>query len=89
MTDSQLHKLHRQELLEILFEMRKEMDSLIEENKSLKKQLENKSELTEEILELVRETAEGVRSLRGESSREPLTDEASLENAEQCEVNGE
>lgn len=52
MTDKELHKLKRSELLDLLFYMRKELDSLQEENESLKKQIEN-SKHTHEMLEKI------------------------------------
>lgn len=41
MTDKELRKLKRADLLEILFYLRKEADALREENDSLRQQLEN------------------------------------------------
>ena len=52
MTDKELHKLKRLELLDLLFYMRKELDELQEENKNLKKQIEN-SESNREMLEKI------------------------------------
>ncbi|MCM1506651.1 MAG: hypothetical protein NC177_05900 [Ruminococcus flavefaciens] len=52
MTDKELHKLKRPELLELLFYMRKEIDSLQEENENLKKRIEN-SEKNREMLEKI------------------------------------
>lgn len=52
MTDKELHKLKRLELLDLLFYMRKEMDELQEENERLKKQIEN-SEHNREMLEKI------------------------------------
>ncbi|MCI6560999.1 MAG: hypothetical protein MR434_06275 [Ruminococcus sp.] len=44
MTDKELHKLKRSELLELLFCMRDELDKLREENDELRKKLENTAE---------------------------------------------
>lgn len=52
MTDKELRKLKRLELLDLLFYMRKELDELQEENESLKKQIEN-SEYNREMLEKI------------------------------------
>lgn len=52
MTDKELRKLKRLELLDLLFYMRKELDELQEENDSLKKQIEN-SEHNREMLEKI------------------------------------
>lgn len=56
MTDKELHKLKRAELLDLLFFMRKELDELQEENDRLKKQLESSSaehEMIEKIFRAV------------------------------------
>ncbi len=52
MTDKELHKLKRPELLDLLLYMRKELDELQEENESLKRQIEN-SEANREMLEKI------------------------------------
>lgn len=52
MTDKELRKLKRIELLDLLFYMRKEMDELQEENERLKKQVEY-SEKNSEMLEKI------------------------------------
>ena len=52
MTDKELHKLKRSELLDLLFYMRKELDGLQEENDNLKKQLEE-SKSNREMLEKI------------------------------------
>ena len=44
MTDKELHKLKRSDLLELLFCMRDELDKLREENDELRKKLENTAE---------------------------------------------
>ena len=44
MTDKELHKLKRSELLELLFCMRDALDKLREENDELRKKLENTAE---------------------------------------------
>ena len=41
MTDKELHKLKKSELLELLFTMRKEIDLLQTENNDLKQKLDN------------------------------------------------
>lgn len=52
MTDKELHKLKRSELLDLLLYMRRELDELQAENESLKKQVEN-SEYNREMLEKI------------------------------------
>lgn len=52
MTDKELHKLKKPELLEILFTMRKEIDDLQTENDELKQKLDAAS-LNREILEKI------------------------------------
>lgn len=51
MTERELHKLKRQELLEILVSLRKELDSETEKNNRLRIQLEEKDS---EVLRLLR-----------------------------------
>lgn len=61
MTDKELHKLKRPELLDLLLYMRKEIDRLQEENEHLKKQnevLENNREILEKIFNAVRPESE-------------------------------
>lgn len=56
MTDKELHKLKRSELLELLFCLREELDTLREENENLKQRLEganNNHEILEKILHAV------------------------------------
>lgn len=62
MTDKELRKLKRSELLEILYYLQKEVETLQEENESLKQQLENaqggiSSENLEKIIEAVKSAA--------------------------------
>lgn len=51
MTDKELRKLKRTELLEILFYLQKEVDSLKQENSELKLRLDNSGELSEEFMQ--------------------------------------
>lgn len=56
MTDKELHKLKKTELLELLFTMRKEIDNLQTENKNLKEKLDDASvnrKMLEKILNAV------------------------------------
>jgi hypothetical protein len=52
MTDKELHKLKKTELLELLFTMRKEIDVLQTENNDLKQKLDTASD-NREILEKI------------------------------------
>lgn len=52
MTDKELRKLKRSELLDLLLYMRKELDELQEENESLRKQLKDSAE-NREMLEKI------------------------------------
>lgn len=52
MTDKELHKLKKSELLELLFTMRKEIDLLQTENNDLKQKLDNAA-ADREILEKI------------------------------------
>ena len=56
MTDKEIQKLRRSELLEILYSLRKEVDSLQAENEALKKKLEEQNSVFGEILSIVKET---------------------------------
>jgi hypothetical protein len=61
MTDAELRKLRRQELLEILFEMRSELDKVKSENERLRKRLEENTD--GELIALVRTSAERIEQL--------------------------
>lgn len=66
MTEKELHKLHKTELLELLLEMRSELDRLREENTALEEKLEAASAqraLLEQILGIVEETAAQVKGI--------------------------
>lgn len=52
MTDKELHKLKKSELLELLFTMRKEIDTLQTENAELKQKLDDAA-VNREILEKI------------------------------------
>lgn len=59
MTDKELKKLSKSELLEILAYMRKEIDTLKEENRKLTEKVENgDSKVNQELLSLARSNAE-------------------------------
>lgn len=84
MTDKEISKLRRSELLEILYSLRKEIDLLEEENKSLKMELEEikyKDSIFNEILEVAKETntivkANNVNSISEKESSDKITSEA-------------
>lgn len=66
MTEQELHRLRRTELLELLLEMRKELDAVKQENEILRKQLETVQEtrdLARKILHTVQETATQIEVL--------------------------
>ncbi len=70
MTDKELRKLKRSELMEILYYLQKEVETLQKENESLKQQLGNaqggiSSENLEKIIEAVRSAAG--EAFRGQS----------------------
>ncbi|MBE6862711.1 MAG: hypothetical protein E7497_07445 [Ruminococcus sp.] len=82
MTDKEMRKLKRPELLEIMYYLQKEVEELRTENESLKNKLENaKCEISSENLEkIVNAVKEAVgEQLGGQSADKP---EAS-ENGEQ------
>ena len=67
MTDKELRKLKRSELMEILYYLQKEVDTLQKENESLKQQLENaQGGISSENLE---KKIEAVNSAAGEALR--------------------
>lgn len=53
MTDKELRKLKRAQLLEILFYLQKELDSLKQENEELKQRLEVNKEIPEEFVQQI------------------------------------
>ncbi len=66
MTERELHRLRRAELLELLLEMRKELDAVNRENEALREQLEavqETRELAQKILHTVQETAAQIQVL--------------------------
>lgn len=59
MTDKEVRKLKKPELLEILFYLQKEMDTLKEENENLRRQVENlasSQKISEADLEQIKQT---------------------------------
>lgn len=58
MTDRELGKLRRRELLELLFAMRRELDKTKKENAALSDKLETQQNKLDELLELARLTAD-------------------------------
>lgn len=79
MTDKQLRKLRRAELLEMMFYIQKELDKLKEENESLKQKLEKaEGGLSEESLRqiidavksAVADTAAGKTAAQSNEARE-------------------
>lgn len=67
MTDKELRKLKRGELLELMYYLRKELEEVKLENEDLRKQLEDKagarSDINNDILEIVKKMAGQVDSL--------------------------
>ncbi len=66
MTEKELHKLHKTELLEMMLEMRTELDRVREENTVLEQKLEETNAqrvLLEKILGIVEETAAQVKGI--------------------------
>ncbi|MGN1404497.1 MAG: hypothetical protein ACI4XB_09275 [Ruminococcus sp.] len=71
MTERELHRLRRTELLELLLETRKELDAVKQDNDSLRQQLDaarENQELLENIAQSVRETAVQVQTLLSAAS---------------------
>ncbi|MDE5583110.1 MAG: hypothetical protein K2J08_05355 [Ruminococcus sp.] len=65
MTDKELHKLKRIELLDLLFFMRKELDELQAENETLRKKLENYSADHEMLEKIFRDVCREEESEKG------------------------
>lgn len=67
MTDKELKKLKRPELLELLLYLRRELDIVKQENESLRSQLSTytaqQGDVNRELLEMVRKTAQQVHAL--------------------------
>lgn len=67
MTDKELHKLKRTELLELLLYLRKELDAVKQENEQLQKKLDAQAaaqmDAADEILQTVRKTAQQMERL--------------------------
>ena len=88
MTDKEISKLRRSELLEILYSLRKELDFLEKENKSLKMELEQikfKDSILNEILEVVKETnsivkEKNVNSISEKESSDKISSETENTN---------
>ena len=64
MTEKELKKLHKSYMIELMYSMRKELDRVNEENQQLKQMLASKTSNDDELLRLVRETAENVKKIR-------------------------
>lgn len=67
MTDKELRKLKRRELLELMYYLKKELEEVKLENEDLRKQLEDKtgaqSDVNDDILAIVKRMAGQVDSL--------------------------
>lgn len=63
MTDKELKKLSRTELLELMLYLRKELDSVKEVNESLKKQLDEKDAAVSALCGELKVVTQGVRLL--------------------------
>lgn len=67
MTDSELKKLSRVQLLELLLALREEADKLEQENRELRDNLSEAKKVSEELSGIIRRTAAGVAKLCGGS----------------------
>ncbi len=67
MTDKELKKLGKRELLELLYFMRKEIDALKDENELLKHKLEKNEQALkiDEILAVSKDNAEKLEFIKG------------------------
>ncbi len=77
MTDKELHRLKRAELLEILFYLQKEIDNLKEQNQKLQERIENlavnKQSLSDEDLNRISQIIKDALNLdnKEDSSEQP------------------
>lgn len=82
MTDKELRKLKRGELLELMYYMKKELEELNQENQSLRDQLNahvaGQADINKEILEAVLKTVKRVDSLCKANGLESDDDEELL-----------
>lgn len=82
MTDKELRKLKRGELLELMYYMKKDLEELNQENQSLRDQLNahvaGQADINKEILEAVLKTAKRVDSLCKANGLESDDDEELL-----------
>ncbi len=82
MTDKEIRKLKRADLLEILYYLQKEIEELTKENESLKAQLENskvsfsENELKRIIKAVKSATRDAVRETAQNNKNESTTDKA-------------
>lgn len=90
MTDKEIRKLKRADLLEILYYLQKEIEELTKENESLKSQLENsKTILSESELEkIVDAVKSAVTGMVQENENETTIDDANS-NEEEKQNNGD
>lgn len=59
MTEKELNRLSKGELLELMFSLRKEYDSLVKENERLKELLINKEDIVERLERIERAVSNG------------------------------
>lgn len=57
LTDKELRKLRRKELLELLFYLRRDLDEVKKENESLRRQLEEKTNSQDELHDFIRKAS--------------------------------
>lgn len=100
MTDKELKRLKRSELLEILFYLQKEMETLRQDNENLRKQLESISSVDptnhqatlsqtdlEQIITAVRETVQRAMHSPVTAEAEQVTDAEDAAGASEHEEN--
>lgn len=80
MTDKELRKLKRSELLELMYYLKKELEDVKSENKDLRGQLEDKAnekaDINSDILAAVQKIAEQVDSLCNAKSSDDTAEKA-------------
>lgn len=90
MTDKEIRKLKRADLLEILYYLQKEIEELTKENESLKAQLENsKTILSESELEKIVDAVRAAVTGKVQKNENETTIDDANSNEEEKQNNGD
>ena len=90
MTDREFKRLRRRELLEIMFQLRRELDEVRLENEDLKKRLEEKNDPDSETLRLLRKISAQADRLCGDAPGDgEIAGDECFEGCEGCDGDGQ